>query len=151
MERESSEGFAKDVLGRHRAGHGYRRIGRELRRTGVSASGKRVPRIVRRLGSAAKGATGEHGKPKAVEPGGPRPNVVERAFSAGGKGRLRMGGVARIPAKEGRPCPACVVDAFPRKAVGRPMPDRIAEKIAIGAIGQAIGRENPQAAKAHLP
>ena len=42
IERESLEGFAKDTFEHHRAGHGYRRIGRELRKTGISVSGKRA-------------------------------------------------------------------------------------------------------------
>ena len=54
-----------------------------------------------------------------------------------------MGGIACIPAKEGWLYPACAIDAFPRKAVGRPMPERITEKLAIDAIDQAVGRGNP--------
>lgn len=36
-----------------------------------------------------------------------------------------------------------MVDAFPRKAVGRSMSERITEKVAIDAMGQAVGREGP--------
>ena len=36
-----------------------------------------------------------------------------------------------------------MTDAFSRKAVGRSMPGRITEKVAIDAMGQAVGGEGP--------
>ena len=80
---------------------------------------------------------------KKVEPGDPRLNLAERAFSAGGRDRLRVGGIAYMPAREGRLYLAAAIDAFSRKVVGWSMSGRIAEKVAIDAIGQAVGREGP--------
>lgn len=54
-----------------------------------------------------------------------------------------MGDIACMPAKEGRLYLAAVTDAFSRKAVGRSMPGRITEKVAIDAMGQAVGGEGP--------
>ncbi|WP_418864252.1 transposase [Slackia exigua] len=54
-----------------------------------------------------------------------------------------MGDMTRMPTREGRLCLAAAIDAFSRKAVGRPMPDRIAGKVAVDAIEQAAGREDP--------
>lgn len=54
-----------------------------------------------------------------------------------------MGDIACMPAREGRPCLAAVTDAFSRKDVGRSMPGRITEKVAIDAMGQAVGGEGP--------
>ena len=66
-----------------------------------------------------------------------------RAFSAGERNRLWVGGIAYMPASEGRLYLAAVVDAFSRKAVGRSMSGRIAEKVAVDAMEQAVGREGP--------
>jgi len=44
---------------------------------------------------------------------------------------------------EGRLCLAAAIDAFSRKAAGRSMSGRIAEKVAVDAIGQAVGRKGP--------
>ena len=55
---------------------------------------------------------------KKVEPGDPRLNLVERAFSASGRNGLRAGGIACMPASEGRLYLAAAIDAFSRKAVG---------------------------------
>ena len=98
---------------------------------------------MRKLGLAGRGAARERRIQKKVEPGDPRPNLAGRAFSAGGRNRLRAGGIACMPASEGRLCLAAAIDAFSRKAVGRSMSGRIAEKVAVDAIGQAVGREGP--------
>lgn len=61
----------------------------------------------------------------------------------GGRNRLWVGNITCIPAREGWPCLAAVIDAFSRKVVGWSMPERIIEKVAIDAIGQAVGGEGP--------
>ena len=65
-------------------------------------SEKRVPRIMPKPGLAGRGATRKRRIRKKAEPGGPRLNLAERAFSAGGRDRLRAGGIAYMPASEGR-------------------------------------------------
>ena len=100
-------------------------------------------RIMRKLGLAGRGATRKRRIQKKVEPGDPRLNLAERAFSVGGRNRLRAGGIAYMPASEGRLCLAAAIDAFSRKAVGWSMSERIAEKVAIDAMEQAVGREGP--------
>lgn len=54
-----------------------------------------------------------------------------------------MGDIACMPAREGRLYLAAVTDVFSRKAVGRSMPGRITEKVAIDAMGQTVGGEGP--------
>ena len=141
--REALEGFVVEAFHRHKGRYGYRRINREPRKSGIAVSEKRVLRIMQKLGLAGKGATRKHRIQKKVEPGDPRLNLAERAFSVGGRNRLRAGGIACMPASEGRFYLAAVIDAFSRKAVGRSMSERITEKVAIDAIGQAVGREGP--------
>ena len=48
-----------------------------------------------------------------------------------------------MPAREGWLYLAAAIDAFSRKVAGRSMSERITEKVAIDAIGQAVGREDP--------
>lgn len=143
IEREALEGFVKEIFERHRARYGYRRINRELRKTGIFVSEKRVLRVMQRLGLVAKGAARKHRAQKAVEAGNPRPDIVERAFAVNQNNRLWTGDVTYIPTKEGWLYLATVMDAFCRKVVGWSMSDRITEKLATGAIEQAIGREGP--------
>ena len=48
-----------------------------------------------------------------------------------------------MPAREGRPYLAAATGAFSRRVVGWSMSGRITEKVAIDAIGRAVGREDP--------
>ena len=143
IEREALEGFAVETLHRHKGRYGYRRIDRELRKSGIAVSEKRVHRIMQKLGLAGKGATRKRRIQKKVEPGDPRLNLVERAFAVGERNRLWVGDIACMPAREGRLYLAAAIDAFSRKVVGRSMSERITEKVAVDAIGQAVGREGP--------
>ena len=143
IEREALEGFVVEAFHRHKSRYGYRRIDRELRKSGIAVSEKRVLRIMQKLGLAGKGATRKRRIQKKVEPGDPRLNLAERAFAVGGRNRLRAGGIAYMPASEGRLYLAAVIDAFSRKVVDWSMSGRITEKVAIDAIEQAVGREDP--------
>ena len=80
---------------------------------------------------------------KKVEPGDPRLNLAERAFSVDGRNRLWVGDITYIPTREGWLFLAVVTGAFSRKVVGWSMSECITEKVAIDAIGQAVGREGP--------
>ena len=106
-------------------------------------SEKRVLRIMQKLGLAGKGATRKHRIQKKVEPGDPRLNLVERAFTVGERNRLWVGDITYIPTREGWLYLAAVIDAFSRKVVGWSMSERITEKVAIDAMEQAVGREGP--------
>ena len=106
-------------------------------------SEKRALRTMRKLGLAGRGATRKHRIRKKVEPGDPRLNLVERAFTVGERNRLRAGGITCMPAREGRLYLAAVTGAFSRKVAGRSMSERITGKVAIDAIEQAVGGEGP--------
>ena len=122
IEREALEGFVVEAFERHKGRYGYRRIDRELRKSGIAVGEKRALRIMRKLGLAGKGATRKHRIQKKAEPGDPRLNLVERAFAVGERNRPWVGGIAYMSWS---------------------MSERITGKVAIDAIGQAVGREGP--------
>ena len=101
IEREALEGFVVEAFERHKGRYGYRRINRELRKSGIVVSEKRVLRIMRKLGLAGRGATRKRCIQKKVEPGDPRLNLVERAFAVGGRNRLWVGDITYIPTRGG--------------------------------------------------
>ena len=120
IEREALEGFVVEAFHRRKSRYGCRRINREPRKSGIAVSEKRVPHIMQKLGLAGKGATRKRRIQKKVEPGDPRLNLVERAFSVGERNRLRVGDIAYIPTREGWLYLAAVTGAFSRKfAAGR--------------------------------
>ena len=136
MEREALEGFAVEAFERHKGRYGYRRIDREPRKSGIAASERRAPRIMQKPGLAGRGAARERRIQKKVEPGDPRPNLAERAFSAGGRHRLhaRKRRAALSRGRDRRLLPQ-----------GRGPVDVRAHRreVAIDAMEQAVGREVP--------
>ena len=139
--REALEGFVVEAFGRHKGRCGYRRVNRELRKSGIAVGEKRVLRIMRKPGLAGKGAARKHRVQRKVEPGDPRLSLAERAFAVGGRNRLWAGDIAYTPTREGRLYLAGVIEPpFSRKVVGWSMSGCITEKVAIDAIGQAVGR-----------
>ena len=143
IEREALEGFVVEAFERHKGRYGYRRIKRELRKSGIFVSERRVLRVMRKPGLAGKGTTRKHHIERKVEPGDPRLNLAERAFTVSGRNRLWAGDVTYIPTREGWLYLAAVTDAFSRKAVGWSMSGRITGKVAIDAMEQAVGGEGP--------
>ena len=136
-------GFVVEAFERHKGRYGYRRISREPRKNGIVVSEKRVLRIMRKPGLAGRGTTRKHRIQKKAEPGDPRLNLAERAFTTGERNRLRVGDIACIPTREGWLYLAAVTGAFSRKVVGWSMSGCIAGKVAIDAIGREVGREGP--------
>lgn len=101
IERGALEGFVVEAFGRHEGRYGYRRIDRELRKSGIVVSEKRALRTMRKLGLAGKGATRKHRIRKRVEPGDHRLNLVERALAVGGRNRLWAGASPACPQEKG--------------------------------------------------
>ena len=143
IEREALEGFVADIFTANKARYGYRRINRELRKTGIVVSEKRVLKVMQSKGLQAKGTTRRWRRAKAVEPGDPRINLVQRVFTVAKRNTLWVGDITYVPTGEGWLYLAAVIDAWSRKVVGWSMSHRITEDLAIDAIEQAVGRENP--------
>ena len=143
IEREALEGFVAEVFEEHRHRYGYRRINKELRKNGIVVSDKRVLNVMRKLGLQGKGATRKWRPQRQYQPGDPRLNLVEQVFTVPERNRLWVGDITYIPTGEGWLYLATVIDAWSRKVVGWSMSNRITEDLAIDAINQAVGRENP--------
>lgn len=143
IEREALEGFVVEKFELHKGRYGYRRINRELRRDGIVVSEKRVLAVMRRLGLQAKGTARKHRRAKPVEKGDPRVNLINRVFDVDARNRLWVGDITYIDTDEGWLYLAAVIDAWHRKVVGWSMSGRITEKLAIDALEQAVGREDP--------
>lgn len=141
--REALEGFVVEKFELHKGRRGCRRINRELRRGGIAVSEKRVLAVMRRLGLQAKGTTRKHRRTKPAGKGDPRASPIDRVFDVDARNRLWVGDIAYIDADGGRPCLAAATGAWHRKVVGWSMSDRITEKLAIDALEQAVGREDP--------
>lgn len=143
IEREALEGFVVEKFEPHKGRYGYRRINRELRRDGIVVSEKRVLAVMRRLGLQAKGTARKHRRAKPVEEGDPRVNLINRVFDVDARNRLWVGDITHIDTDEGWLYLAAVMDAWHRKVVGWSMSGGTTERLAIDALEQAVGREDP--------
>ena len=141
--REALEGLVVEKFEPRKGRYGHRRINRELRRDGIVVSEKRVLAVMRRLGLQAKGTARKHRRAKPVEKGDPRVNLINRVFDVDARNRLWVGDITYIDTDEGWLYLAAVIDAWHRKVVGWSMSGRITEKLAIDALEQAVGREDP--------
>lgn len=106
-------------------------------------SEKRVLKIMRTKNLQAKGTTRRYRVQKRIEPGDPRINLAEQAFTVPESNRLWVGDITYIPTKKGFLYLATVIDAFSRKVVGWSMATHMRENLAIDALEQAVGREGP--------
>ena len=66
------------------------------------------------------------------------PDLVRRDFSADGPDRARFAGITYVRTHQGWPCPAVVMDIWPRMIVGWPMSDRMGAGPADDALKMAI-------------
>ena len=99
--REALEGFVVEAFERHKGRCGHRRINRELRKSGIAMSEKRVPHIMRKPGLAGRGATRKRRIQKKAEPGGPSVEPGRARFRRG-RAQRASGGRHRMHAHERR-------------------------------------------------
>ena len=86
---------------------------------GTTVSEKRVLKVMQSLGLQGKGTTRKWKRAKAVEPGDPRINLVDRVFTVAKRNTLWVGDITYIPTRQGWLYLAAVIDAWSRKVVGR--------------------------------
>lgn len=77
------------------------------------------------------------------------PDLVRRDFSADGPDGARFAGITCARTHQGWPCPAVVMDIWPRMIVGWPMSGRMGAELADDALKTAIARRRPGKGCAH--
>ena len=142
IEREVLETFVKRIFTEHEGRYGSNRILRELARIDIHTSKKRVARIMAKLGLQAKGTPKRYRKtnaPSCQE----KENILDRVFSTNDRNSVWVGDITYIPTKQGFLHLAGMIDLYSRKVVGWSMSSGMSERLATGALNQAIGREGP--------
>jgi putative transposase len=99
---------------------------------------------MQKLGLQAKGTPRRYRKthaPSYQE----KANLLDRIFTVNDKNSVWVGDITYIPTKQGFLHLAVMIDLYSRKVVGWSMSSGMSERLATGALKQAIGRENPAA------
>lgn len=141
-----------EVLAAHersKGRYGSPRVHAELRARGIKTSRKRVERLMRQQGLAARRrrrfratTDSRHAEPIA-------PNLLERHFTASAPNTSWVGDVTFIWTREGWLYLAVLVDLYARKVVGWASSENNDTKLALDALRMAVKRRKPPRGLVH--
>ena len=123
--------------------YGSPRVQAELRARGQCLSRKRVARLMRRAGLAARRrrlfrttTDSTHGRPVAR-------NILNRDFTAATPNRCWVTDISFIATGEGWLYVAAILDLFSRRVVGWALSERLTTPLALEALDMAVTRRRP--------
>ncbi len=132
-----------DIYHEGRGFYGSPRIHRRLLKKGYCCSKKRVERLMKELGIAAKQkrkfkatTDSNHSFPVAE-------NHLQRNFTAAGPNRYWVSDITYVRTREGWLYLATIMDLYSRKIVGWAMEKRLTQDLVIKALKMAIERRRP--------
>ena len=138
--------LAIDIRASHEASHGRYgspRVHAELRSQGRRIGRKRVARLMRGMGLAARRrrrfrrtTDSSHAFPVA-------PNLLGRDFHAPAPDRVWLADITYLWTAQGWLYLAVVLDLFSRQVVGWAMADHLGHELAVAALDMAIARRRP--------
>ena len=137
------------IHGASRRCYGSPRVHAELRAQGQCTSRKRVARLMRRAGLAARRrrafrvtTQSQHRHPVA-------PNRLARNFTTPAPDQVWVSDITYLPTSEGWLYLAVVLDLFSRRIVGWATSDRLGEGVALEALGMGLARRRPRPGLLH--
>lgn len=129
--------------------YGSPRVQAELREMGESCSRKKVSRIMKKAGIAAKMKKRFKVTTKANSGAIPAPNLLQQDFTAKKPNQRWVADFTYVWTQEGWLYVATVLDLFSRRIVGLSMSERMTSDLVMQALQQAITHRNPPAYLVH--
>jgi putative transposase len=123
--------------------YGSPRIHAELADRGCRTSRKRVARLMRVRGLAARRRRRFRGTTQSRHPFPVAPNVLARQFERAAPDQAWATDITYIPTGEGWLYLAVILDLCSRFAVGWAMSERITDDLTLDALGLALARRRP--------
>jgi putative transposase len=152
--RAEAEAGLRGHIGRifsaRRRAYGSPRIHAELRREGRRHSRRRVARLMREMGLAAR--RGRRRPPRTTDSRHDlpvAPNLLDRHFAAERPDTVWLADISYIPTGEGFLYLAAIEDMATREIVGWSMADHLRAELCIGALVMAIQRHHPPRGLVH--
>jgi putative transposase len=130
----------------HRASrrrYGSPRVHAEVRAQGQCISRKRVARLMRRAGLAARRRRAFRVPTQSRHRHLVAPNRLARPFTAPAPDRVWVSDITYLATLEGWLYLAVVLDLFSRRVVGWATSDRLGEGVALEALGMSLARRRP--------
>jgi transposase InsO family protein len=129
--------------------YGSPRVHAELVDRGCRTSRKRVARLMRGRGLAARRRRRFRVTTHSRHPFPIAPNVLARQFERAGPDQAWVTDITYIPTGEGWLYLAVIVDLCSRFAVGWAMSERVTADLTLAALGMALARRRPAAGLVH--
>jgi len=131
------------IHGESRQRYGSPRVHAELRARGQGVSRKRVARLMRHQGLAARRRRRFRVTTDSTHPFPVAVNVLARRFAARAPDVVWVTDITYIPTGEGWLYLAVLLDLCSRAIVGWAMSDRITRQLTLDALGMALARRRP--------
>jgi putative transposase len=129
--------------------YGSPRVHAELADRGCRTSRKRVARLMRGRGLAARRRRRFRVTTHSRHPFPIAPNVLARQFERAGPDQAWVTDITYIPTGEGWLYLAVIVDLCSRFSVGWAMSERVTDDLTLDALGMALARRRPAAGLLH--
>jgi transposase InsO family protein len=139
-------GLAGEIRAVHEASrgrYGSPRVHAELRAQGRRVGRKRVARLMRGMGLAARRRRRFCRTTNSAHPFPVAPNLLGRQFIAEAPDRVWLSDLTYIATDEGWLYLAVVLDLYTRRVVGWAMADHLGHELALAALDMAIERQRP--------
>ena len=137
------------IHGESRQRYGSPRVHAELRARGRGVSRKRVARLMRYRGLAARRRRRYRVTTDSRHPFPVAANVLARQFTAPAPDAVWVTDITYIPTGEGWLYLAVILDLYSRRIVGWAMSDRLTRQLALDALGMALARRQPSPGLLH--
>jgi transposase InsO family protein len=144
--------LAVQIAAIHRASrrcYGSPRVHAELRAHGQCISRKRVARLMRHAGLAARRRQAFRIPTETRHTRAVAPNRLARQFTTPAPNRVWVTDITYLATVEGWLYLAVVVDLFSRRVVGWATSDRLGEGVALEALGMGVARRRPRPGLLH--
>lgn len=138
--------LAHEIRAAHEASrgrYGSPRVHAELRARGRRVGRKRVARLMRGMGLAARRRRRFCRTTDSSHPFPLAPNLLGRQFTAEAPDRVWLADLSYIATDEGWLYLAVVLDLYTRQVVGWAMADHLGHELALAALDMAIERQRP--------
>lgn len=129
--------------------YGSPRVFSELREAGEGCSRKRVAKIMKNNGIAAKMKRRFKITTRANPQAMPAPNLLKQDFAASKPNQRWVADLTYVATEEGWLYVAAVLDLFSRRIVGLSMSDRMTSDLVVLALQQAITHRQPEKGLMH--
>lgn len=139
----------REIHAKSRGTYGSPRIHQELRAQGCDVGHKRVERLMRKAGVAARFPRRRPTTTVRDETDPVAENILDRQFKTDAPNEVWVGDITYVRTLEGWLYLAVLIDLFSRRVVGWSMADHLRTELPLGALEMALGHRHTETGVLH--